>query len=241
MEGGKEQTLISHLSELRNRLLKIFGCLGVAFVGLYPFSNTLYTWLAAPLTSHLPHNSTMVAIDVASPFLTPFKTTILVALLVTLPILLYQVWQFVLPGLYRREKRVIFPLLISSTLLFYAGLAFAYFIAFPLMFAFFTSVSPEGVSIMTDINRYLDFVIKLFLAFGIAFEVPIATFLLVKLGIFSVQDLTRKRPYVIVGAFFLGMLLTPPDIISQIMLALPMWVLFEIGLLFSRGIDRKTE
>lgn len=231
---GKEDSFLSHLIELRDRLLRMVLATLVIFVALFPFANPLYSYLAGPLMSHLPEGSSMIAIEVASPFLTPFKLVLVVSIFLAMPVIIYQLWAFVAPGLYRHERRLAGPLLISSILLFYAGAAFAYFVVFPLVFGFFTSVAPEGVSVMTDISKYLDFVIKLFFAFGVAFEVPIATFILVAIGITTPESLSKKRPYIIVGAFVVGMLLTPPDVISQTLLALPMWFLFELGLLFSR-------
>jgi len=225
---------IEHLIELRGRLLKIVAVVLVAFLGLAPFADQIYTYLAGPLLKHLPKESTMIAIDVASPFLTPFKLALVVAIFATLPVILHQVWGFVAPGLYRHEKRLLLPLLMASTLLFYAGAAFAYFVVLPLVFQFMTATAPQGVAVMTDISRYLDFILTLFFAFGVAFEVPIATILLVWSGITTRESLARKRPYVIVAAFVLGMLLTPPDVISQTLLAVPMWLLYELGLLFSR-------
>jgi len=233
-KNKKQETLLSHLYELRSRLLWVVGSVLVVFMGLFPFANKLYSYLAGPLMAHLPEGSSMVAIDVASPFLTPFKLVFLVSIVLAIPIIFYHAWAFIAPGLYSNEKRLVFPLLVSSSLLFYVGMAFAYFIVFPLMFGFFTRVAPEGVAVMTDIGRYLDFVVKIFIAFGIAFEVPIVTLVLVKLGITTPNQLAGKRPYVIVGAFILGMLLTPPDIISQILLAIPVWLLFELGLALSR-------
>jgi sec-independent protein translocase protein TatC len=233
-KNKKQETLLSHLYELRSRLLWVVGSVLVVFIGLFPFANKLYSYLAGPLMAHLPEGSSMVAIDVASPFLTPFKLVFLVSIVLAIPIIFYHAWAFIAPGLYSNEKRLVFPLLVSSSLLFYVGMAFAYFIVFPLMFGFFTKVAPEGVAVMTDIGRYLDFVVKIFIAFGIAFEVPIVTLVLVKLGITTPNQLAGKRPYVIVGAFILGMLLTPPDIISQILLAIPVWLLFELGLALSR-------
>ncbi len=233
-KNKKQETLLSHLYELRSRLLWVVGSVLVVFIGLFPFANKLYSYLAGPLMAHLPEGSSMVAIDVASPFLTPFKLVFLVSIVLAIPIIFYHAWAFIAPGLYSNEKRLVFPILVSSSLLFYVGMAFAYFIVFPLMFGFFTKVAPEGVAVMTDIGRYLDFVVKIFIAFGIAFEVPIVTLVLVKLGITTPNQLAGKRPYVIVGAFILGMLLTPPDIISQILLAIPVWLLFELGLALSR-------
>jgi sec-independent protein translocase protein TatC len=230
----QEQTFLEHLVELRSRLLKASMAVLAVLVVLLPFSKKLYEVLAEPLTAKLPEGSSMIAIDVASPFLTPFKLSLLLALILAIPIVLYQSWAFVAPALYRHEKRLAKPLLYSAVVLFYAGCAFAYFVVFPLIFGFFTSVAPEGVSVMTDISKYLDFVITLFLAFGIAFEVPIATIILVATGITSIEQLSQARGYVVVGAFAIGMLLTPPDVISQTLLALPIWLLFEIGLILAR-------
>jgi sec-independent protein translocase protein TatC len=230
----RELTFMEHLVELRGRLLKACLAVLVVLVVLLPFSRRLYSLLAAPLTAHLPEGSSMIAIDVASPFLTPFKLSLLLALIIAIPVVLYQLWAFVAPALYRHEKRLARPLLYTAVLLFYMGCAFAYFVVFPLVFGFFTSVAPEGVSVMTDISRYLDFVITLFLAFGITFEVPIATIIMVATGVTTVEKLSKMRAYVVVGAFALGMLLTPPDVISQTLLAVPMWLLFEVGLLMSR-------
>ena len=230
----KELSFLEHLVELRSRLLKASLAVLIILVALLPFARGLYATLAAPLTAVLPEGSSMIAIDVASPFLTPFKLALLLALILAIPIVLYQLWAFVAPALYREEKRLARPLLYTSVVLFYVGCAFAYFVVFPLVFGFFTSVAPEGVTVMTDISKYLDFVITLFLAFGITFEVPIATIVLVATGMTTVEQLSKYRPYVLVGAFALGMLLTPPDVISQTLLALPMWLLFEIGLLMAR-------
>lgn len=229
----QELSFLEHLVELRSRLLKASLSVLVVLLVLLPFSRKLYATLAAPLTAVLPEGSSMIAIDVASPFLTPFKLSLLLALILSIPVVLYQLWAFVAPALYRQEKRLARPLLYSAVLLFYAGCAFAYFVVFPLVFGFFTRVAPEGVTVMTDISKYLDFVMTLFLAFGITFEVPVATIILVATGITTIEKLKKMRAYVIVGAFALGMLLTPPDVISQTLLALPMWLLFEIGLLMS--------
>lgn len=237
----KEMGLIGHLLELRDRLLRMVIVIAVAVLVMFPFRNAIYSFLAEPLTKHLPENSSMIAIDVASSFLAPFKLVLMLAVVVAVPYLMHQIWGFIAPGLYKREKRLAVPLLFSSIALFYIGMAFAYFVVFPLVFGFFTSVAPEGVQIMTDINRYLDFVIKLFLAFGFSFEVPIATFLVIVTGMSTVEKLGKARPYIIVGAFIFGMLLTPPDIISQILLAVPIWLLFEIGLQFSRWFAKPPE
>lgn len=229
-----EQPLIAHLVELRQRVVRILVAILVVFLLLFPFANDLYALLAQPLLKHLPEGASMIATEVASPFLAPFKFTLVLAFFAAIPIVLYQGWAFVAPGLYRNERRLVLPLLVSSTLLFYAGMAFAYFVVFPLVFAFLIGVAPEGVTVMTDISKYLEFVLKLFFAFGVAFEVPIATILLVWTGVTTPESLAAKRPYVIVGAFVIGMLLTPPDVISQTLLAIPMWLLFEAGIIFSR-------
>lgn len=232
LEG--EMTLVEHLVELRDRLLRVLLSVVIFLLLLFPFANDLYTLLARPLLKHMPQGTSMIATEVASPFLTPFKLALVLAIFISMPVALYQLWAFVAPGLYKHEKKLVFPLMITSTILFYLGMAFAYYVVFPLMFAFFNATVPEGVAIMTDISKYLDFVLKIFFAFGIAFEVPIATILLVWAGFTTPEALAAKRPYVIVGAFVLGMLLTPPDAISQTLLAIPMWVLFELGIFFSR-------
>lgn len=233
-EEQKQESIVTHLVELRDRLIKIIFGVGAAVLCLFPFANEIYSFLAEPLLRHLPEQSTMVAIDVASPFLTPFKLVLLLAVVITIPWILYQLWAFIAPGLYKHEKRLVMPLLISSSFLFYLGMLFAYYIVFPLVFGFFTRVAPEGVSVMTDISRYLDFVTKLFIAFGAAFEVPVITFILVTTGVTTVEALSRARSYVIVAAFVVGMLLTPPDVISQVLLAIPVWLLFELGLLMTK-------
>ena len=231
--GDSEQPFITHLIELRNRMLRIVLAVAVITLALLPFSNFLFTSLSGPLTAHLPEGSSMIAIEVASPFLIPFKLTLVLALFIAMPYVLYQVWAFVAPGLYQHERRLVMPLLVSSTLLFYMGAVFAYFVVFPLVFAFFTSTAPAGVSVMTDISRYLDFVLTLFFAFGAAFEVPVVTVLLVWTGMVTQESLRQKRPYIIVAAFVIGGVLTPPDVISQTLLAVPVWMLFELGLFFS--------
>ena len=228
------QSLIAHLTELRNRLLRSILVVFLVFCGLFYFANDIYAYISKPLRDLLPGEVSMIATEVASPFLTPFKLTVVVAVFISIPYLLYQLWSFVAPGMYKREKRLAFPLLASSVLLFYAGAAFAYYVVFPLVFGFFTSVGPTEITIMTDINRYLDFVLKLFFAFGLAFEIPIAAVILIRAGVTTADDLAAKRTYIIVGCFVLGMLLTPPDVISQSLLAIPMWVLFEIGVFFGR-------
>jgi len=234
-------SLMSHLVELRDRVVRMVLAVLVMFLGMFYWANDIYVYLAEPLTRHLPEGANMIAIDVASPFLTPFKLVLMLAVFLAMPVILYQCWSFVAPGLYANEKRIAGPLLVSSILLFYGGVAFAYYVVFPLVFGFFTSVGPEIVNISTDIGRYLDFVLALFFGFGLAFEVPIATIILVAIGITTPQKLGEKRPFVIVGAFILGMLLTPPDIISQVLLALPIWILFEAGLIASKMIFKDRE
>lgn len=229
-----DSPLLNHLLELRNRLLRSVLVVLVVFAALAYFANDLYNLLAQPLLVALPGDSQMIATDVAAPFFTPFKLTFVVALALAIPYLLWQLWAFIAPGLYRKEKRLVVPLLISSTLLFYAGVAFAYFVVLPIAMAFFTGAAPEGVTVATDISRYLDFVLAIFMAFGIAFETPVAIMLLIWSGVSTRESLARKRPYIIVGAFTVGMLLTPPDVISQTLLAIPMWLLFELGLQISR-------
>ena len=230
------QPLIAHLLELRNRLLKAVLAVLVLFAGLFYFSQDLYTLVAQPLMKVLPEGTSMIATDVTSPFLVPFKLALYSAILLAMPFILHQAWAFIAPGLYRHEKRFAIPLLASSVVLFYSGIAFAYFVVFPLLFGFFTSIAPQGVAVMTDIGRYLDFVVTLFIAFGLSFELPIAILLMVWSGLVDVHTLAEKRPYIVVGCFVIGMLLTPPDIFSQTLLALPMWLLFEGGLLCARLI-----
>jgi sec-independent protein translocase protein TatC len=236
-----EMPLTSHLLELRSRLLRCVLAVLVVFGGLFYFSQDIYTLVSAPLRAYLPEGATMIATGVASPFLTPFKLTAWCAVFLSIPILLHQAWGFIAPGLYRHERRIAIPLLVSSILLFYAGMAFAYLLVFPLIFHFFASVTPDGVAMMTDINEYLDFVLTLFFAFGVAFEIPVATFLMIWVGIVDVATLRRIRPYVIVGCFVVGMILTPPDIFSQTLLAVPMWLLFEIGVLCGSLIKRSPD
>ncbi len=229
-----ELPFIAHLIELRNRLLHIVLCIAFLALPLSMYANDIYALMAQPLMAHLPQNSSMIATNVTSPFMTPFKLSLVTAVFLSVPFILYQIWGFLAPALYKNERKTIFPLLIASTILFYCGVAFAYFVVAPLALAFFTSAAPTGVTVMTDIEAYLDFVLALFFAFGICFEVPIFTIVAVWSGFTTVESLTEKRPYVIVGAFVIGMFLTPPDVISQTLLALPMWLLFEIGLLFAR-------
>jgi len=236
-----EAPFMSHLVELRDRLLRAVLVILVIFLALFTFANELYPILAEPLLIHLPTGSSMIATEVASPFLTPFKLAMMTAIFIGMPFILYQLWAFIAPGLYKHEKTLAFPLLFSSIILFYLGMAFAYFVVFPLMFAFFTGIALEGVTMMTDISKYLDFVLKMFFAFGVAFEVPIATILVISTGMTTADKLANKRPYIIVVAFIVGMLLTPPDVVSQMLLAVPMWILFELGLLASRLLTRKRE
>lgn len=233
--------LMAHLLELRTRLLRMLGVVLAVFLVLAPFANRLYTMLALPLIERMPQGTTMIATQVAAPFLVPFKFTMVLAVFIAMPYLLHQVWRFVAPGLYRSERRLALPLLVASAGLFYCGALFAYFVLFPLVFGFFMAVAPEGVAVMTDISEYLSFVLTIFFAFGIAFQVPVATILLVWTGATTPQQLLSKRPYVIVGAFVIGMLLTPPDVISQTLLALPMWGLFEIGVQISKLYVRPVE
>lgn len=233
-------TFLSHLIELRDRLLRVVLGMALVFLGLFPFANDIYTLLARPLLAQLPAGGQMIATAVTTPFFVPMKMAMLVAVVVALPYTLYQGWAFVAPGLYQHEKRLVAPLILLSTLLFLAGMAFAYFLVFPVVFGFLAGTAPEGVAVMTDIGSYLDFVITLFLAFGIAFEVPVAVILLVRLGVVSVATLKEVRPYVVVGAFIAGAILTPPDVISQIMLAVPLWLLYEAGI-FASGFIATRE
>jgi len=230
--------LVAHLRELRDRFRNALIAVFVAFLGLFPFANQLYTYVSEPLRSLLPEGSSMIATEVTSPFLTPFKLSLVLAVFIAMPVILAQLWGFIAPGLYKSERRIAIPLLTSSVVLFYAGVAFAYYVVFPLLFGFFTTVGPVDISVMTDINRYLDFVLKLFFAFGLAFEVPVAAVILVLTGVVTADQLANNRSYVIVGCFVMGMLLTPPDVISQTLLALPMWLLFEIGLVMGRILSR---
>lgn len=236
---AREQSFLSHLVELRARLLRaVLAVLG-AFVCLIPFANRIYALLAAPLLSKLPVGAQMVAIDVASPFFAPIKLAFFVALMLAMPVVLYQIWAFVAPGLYRHEQHLAKPLLVSATLLFYTGCAFAYFLVLPVVFGFLTGVAPVGVAVMTDISRYLDFVLVLFLAFGFSFEVPVAVVILSTLGWVSIEQLKASRSYVIVGAFIVAAVITPPDVVSQLMLAIPMCILYEVGLIAARLLARR--
>jgi len=233
-EAGQEQPFISHLLELRTRLLRIVIVVVVLVGALAPFANTLYTLLAGPLLAHLPKGGQMIAIEVGAPFMAPFKLAAVLAVFLAIPYILYQIWGFIAPGLYKHERRMALPLLVTSTALFYLGAAFAYFVVFPVMFKFLSGTVPDGVAMMTDINHYLDFTLSLFIAFGVAFETPVATFLLVWKGAVSIEKLVKMRSYIIVGAFVIGAILSPPDPLSQTMMALPIWLLFELGLWSAR-------
>lgn len=235
------ETFISHLIELRDRLLRIVVGFLLVFIGLFPFANKIYTLLAHPLLAKLPAGGQMIATAVTTPFFVPMKVAMLAAFIISLPHTLYQVWAFVAPGLYAHERRFMAPLVVASTLLFLAGMAFAYFLVFPVVFGFITGAAPEGVAVMTDIGNYLDFVITLFIAFGTAFEVPVAVVLLVRFGMVDIKTLKEIRSYVIVGAFVLGAIFTPPDVISQIMLAVPLWLLYEAGILAAGLVQVKPQ
>lgn len=232
--------LVAHLKELRDRMVRSLLVVLVIFLGLYFLAGDLYMILARPLEILLPEGGQLIATGVASPFFVPLKLTIVLSIFISVPYLLHQVWGFIAPALYKHERMVAVPLFISSVLLFYAGVAFVYFVVLPLVFGFFTSVGPENINLMPDIGNVLDFCLKLFFAFGIAFEIPIATFLMVRAGMVSVESLAGKRPYIFVGCFVFGMLVTPPDVVSQTILAVPMWLLFELGLAFSRLIPKKV-
>lgn len=240
-DAATESSLLFHLRELRSRLIRIVAVTVLLLLALLPFANEIYLFFSRPLTALLPAGSSMIATEVASPFFAPFKLTSVVALLLAMPYLLYQLWSFIAPGMYRHEKRFALPLLLASILLFYGGIAFGYFLVLPTLFAFFTSTAPQGVALMTDINQYLDFVLKFLFSFGITFEVPVATVLLIRAGIVSAAALADKRPHVIVLCFVIGMVLTPPDVFSQTMLAVPMWLLFEAGLLCGRLLTPPAE
>jgi len=228
------ESISSHLLELRSRLIRVIICLGVLFIAGIPFASEIYGFVASPLLTILPEGSSMIATQVTSPFMAPIKLVLFAALLVTMPYLFYEVWMFMSPGLYKNEKTFVAPLMATTIILFAAGIAFAYFVVCPIIFKFFIASAPNSIQVMTDISQYLNFVIKLVFAFGVAFEIPIATFLLVKSGIVKKELLIKSRPYLIILFFVIGMLLTPPDIFSQLFLAIPMWVLFELGLLMSR-------
>lgn len=236
----ESNNLIAHLIELRSRILKMLLSVLVVFLALAYFAQDIYHWLASPLLAVMPEGSNMIATDVASPFFAPFKLTIVVSFFIAIPYILYQLWAFIAPGLYRNEKRLVAPLLLTSTLLFYGGMAFAYYVVFPLAFAFFSSVAPEGVVISTDISSYLNFVLKILFAFGVSFEIPIVIIVMLWTGATTTENLRAKRAYVIVGAFVIGMLMTPPDVISQTLLAVPMWLLYELGIIVGSIYTRKA-
>lgn len=229
-------SFMSHLIELRDRLLRCVIALLLVFVCLFPWASELYNFLAQPMLASLPAGGQLIATEVTAPFFVPVKVTMMAALVIALPYLLYQIWAFVAPGLYVHEKKLVVPLIVTSTLLFLCGMAFAYFLVFPVVFHFMVSVAPQGVAVMTDIGKYLDFVLSLFLAFGVTFEVPVAVVILVKMGMVSVAKLKEIRPYVVVGAFVIGAIFTPPDVVSQIMLAVPLWILYEIGILVAQWL-----
>ena len=233
-----EDTFISHLVELRDRLLRAILAVLVVFLCLFPWAKDLYSLLAQPLLAVLPQGGQMIATDVVGVFLVPMKVALLIAFVIALPYVLYQVWAFVAPGLYAHEKRLVLPLIISSTFLFIAGMAFAYFFVFPIVFKFMASIAPDGVAWMTDIEKYLSFVLTMFVAFGVTFETPVAVVLLVHMGVVSVEKLREIRPYVIVGAFVIGAVFTPPDVVSQLLLALPLWALYEVGIIFASMMSK---
>lgn len=231
-----ELPLIGHLKELRDRVLRcLFVVIGM-FLLLFYFANDIYEFVAAPMVAVMPETSKMIAVDVATPFLAPFKLTLWVSFVIAMPVILYQLWSFIAPALYKNEKRIAIPLFISSVVLFYSGIAFAYFVVFPLALGFFVSIAPDVIDVMPDINSYLGFILKMFFAFGIVFEVPVATVLLIWAGLISPDGLANKRPYIIVGCFIVAMLLTPADIYSMVFLAIPMWFLFEVGVFFGRWV-----
>ncbi len=234
------ESFVAHLIELRTRLLHSIVALLLVFVALFPWAANLYTWLAHPLLAKLPKGAQMIATDVTTPFFVPLKVAMMAAFLIALPYILYQIWRFVAPGLYAHEKRLVWPLIIASTLLFFCGMSFAYFIVFPIVFGFITASAPQGVAVMTDIDKYLSFVLGMFMAFGITFQVPIAVVILVRMGVVTVEKLRDIRRYVIVGAFVVGAIFTPPDVVSQFMLAMPLWLLYEAGILVASTIKVKA-
>ena len=236
----EEMTFVQHLIELRDKLLHSVIAIFIVFLGIFPFANEVYSFIAAPIINVLPADTNIIAIGVISPFLTPLKMSLIFAVYLAMPYLLYQIWSFIAPALYKHERQMIIPLIVSSTILFYAGILFSFYVVFPVIFGFLSSIGPSIVDFTPDIQYYLDFVLKVSFAFGIAFEVPIATILLIMFGITTVEKLKNNRPYVIIGAFILGMLLTPPDIISQVLIAIPMWLLFEAGLIFAPMFKRKN-
>lgn len=236
----KEQPLVEHLLELRSCLLRSITAVLVVFLALIYFANDIYTFFAIPIQALLPQGSSMIATDVAAPFFAPFKLTLILSFFIAVPYILFQLWSFIAPGMYSNEKKLAVPLFVSSVLLFYLGIAFCYYVVFPLVFGFFTSIAPEGIAVTPDISSYLSFILKLFFAFGLAFEIPVATFILIRAGVTTRESLASKRPYIVVICFVFGMLLTPPDVISQSLLAIPAWLLFEVGLLMSRLVEEKA-
>ena len=234
MTDPNDMTFMGHLKELRSRIIRMFLFAGIILVCCLPFTNHIYAFVSAPLLELMPAGSSMIATEVASPFIAPLRVTIYSALIISLPYFLIELWGFISPGLYKKEKTFVGPLILSSILLFYAGIVFAYFVVSPIILSFFISSAPDSIQVMTDINKYLDFVLKLFFAFGFAFEIPIATFLVITTGLVYKERIKTMRPYLIISFFVIGMFLTPPDIFSQLFLAIPMWLLFEIGLLISR-------
>lgn len=234
-----QQTFVSHLIELRTRLIRAVVFILVIVIVQLPFAGKIYSLMARPVMAYLPEGSSMIATGVLSPFLTPFKMVFILGLIISMPFILYQIWAFVSPGLYKHEKRIARPLLFSSIFLFYLGCMFAYFVIFPILFQFIPAISPVGVNYMPDINSYLDIVVRLFFAFGLAFEVPIAVILMILMGVTTPEKLANSRPYVIVGVFVAGMILTPPDLISQTLMAIPMWLLFEIGIIMGRFLKQR--
>jgi sec-independent protein translocase protein TatC len=239
------ESFIAHLVELRTRLLHAVVAVLLVFICLFPWASDLYTLLAHPLLAKLPKGGQMIATDVTTPFFVPLKVAMMAAFLIALPYILYQIWRFVAPGLYAHEKRLVWPLIIASTILFFCGMAFAYFVVFPVVFGFITASAPQGVAVMTDIDKYLSFVLTMFMAFGITFQVPVAVVLLVRMGFVTVEKLREARPYAVVGAFVIGALFTPPDVVSQFMLAMPLWLLYEAGIVIAawggRGKMKETE
>ncbi len=231
-------SFMSHLIELRDRLLRCVIALVLVFICLFPWARDLYALLAQPMIASLPAGGQLIATEVTAPFFVPVKVTMMAAVVIALPYLLYQIWAFVAPGLYAHERKLVIPLVVTSTILFIAGMAFAYYLVFPVVFHFMVSVAPQGVAVMTDIGKYLDFVLTLFLAFGVTFEVPVAVVILVRMGMVSIATLKEIRPYVIVGAFVIGAIFTPPDVVSQVMLALPLWILYEIGIFVSQWVTK---
>lgn len=230
------ESFVAHLIELRARLLNSVVALLLVFICLFPWASDLYALLAQPLLAKLPQGGQMIATDVTTPFFVPLKVAMMAAFIITLPYILYQVWRFVAPGLYAHEKRLVVPLIVASTVLFFCGMSFAYFVVFPVVFGFITAAAPQGVAVMTDIDKYLSFVLAMFMAFGITFQVPVAVVLLVRMGIVTVEKLREVRPYVVVGAFVVGAILTPPDVVSQFMLAMPLWLLYEAGIVVAAWV-----